>query len=155
MSGKARDFWVLGGQGAVPDVTWSTKGDFRCNFEQKRSKSDQKSASATGFPRRRRVDIRTVLAHPWVRTRRAESVLNLQALGEQTEDVECDPAGAMGRSRRGNQALGSVHLKYSYLGRISTDSAHSWTGRELQASPRRPSRNWGRNESPGSTLKPR
>ena len=30
--------------------------------------------------------------------------------------------------------------KYSDLGRISTDSAHSWTRRQLQAHPRRPPR---------------
>ena len=47
---------------------------------------------------------------------------------------------APGNARCGNQPLGLVHLKYSYLGRISTDLAHSWTRRELRASPRRPPR---------------
>ena len=61
VSEKARDFRILGCQGAFPDVIWSTKDDFRCNFEQKRQKSDQpkvhernglsRTQAAHGLPR--------------------------------------------------------------------------------------------------------
>ena len=40
--------------------------------------------------------------------------------------------------RKSTSELGAP--KYSDLGRISTDSAHSWTRRQLQAHPRRPPR---------------